>query len=247
MGKTRLDLWLTENERAPSRQRAQALVLAGAVYINDQKATSVAQPIRDGDHVEVREKDHPYVSRGGVKLVHALDHFSIDLSDKVAVDIGASTGGFTDCLLQKGARKVYAVDVGHGQLDWQLRQDERVVCIERCNARHWQADEVTDRIGFICIDVSFISIQKVLPNIFDRLQSRFESEVDLVALIKPQFEAERSEIASGGVVRDLAVQERVVSEAENFIRDQGWSVRGVIPAPIKGPKGNQEYLLVASR
>ncbi len=123
MGKTRLDLWLTENERAPSRQRAQALVLAGAVYINDQKATSVAQPIRDGDHVEVREKDHPYVSRGGVKLVHALDHFSIDLSDKVAVDIGASTGGFTDCLLQKGARKVYAVDVGYGQLDWKLRVD----------------------------------------------------------------------------------------------------------------------------
>lgn len=243
--KTRLDNWLTEHGLVPSRQKAQALILAGCVYVNNQKVTKVAHTVRDEDHVELRGKDHPYVSRGGVKLAHAIESFDIPVQGRVAVDIGASTGGFTDCLLKNGAKRVYAVDVGYGQLDWKLRQDERVVCIERCNARYWEAAEVVEPIGLITIDISFISIKTILPNILEVLDKKLDQDVYLVVLIKPQFEAGPSDVSSGGVVREESVHERVIQDIRCFIIEQGLEVIGVIPSPIRGPKGNVEYLLVA--
>lgn len=243
--KTRLDNWLTEHGLVPSRQKAQALILAGCVFVNNQKITKVAHAVHEEDHVELRGSDHPYVSRGGVKLAHAVETFDIPVQGRVAVDIGASTGGFTDCLLKNGAKKVYAVDVGYGLLDWKLRQDERVVCIERCNARYWEATEVVESVGMITIDVSFISIKTILPNILQSLRNKLTPQVYLVFLIKPQFEAGPSDVSSGGVVREESVHKRVIQDIRHFIIDQGLEVIGVILSPIRGPKGNKEYLLVA--
>ncbi len=243
--KTRLDVWLSEHDLAPSRQRAQALIMAGVVFVNDELAKSAAQPVKEGDRVVVRQKDHPYVSRGGLKLAHALEVFNVPVQNKVAVDVGASTGGFTDCLLQAGARKIYAVDVGYGQLDWKLRQDQRVVSIERCNARYWDAAEVEETVAILTMDISFISIQKVLPSVLSALAGKMEQPFFLILLIKPQFEAGREEVGPGGVVRDNAVQQQVVTKIRRFVAELGFECVGVEAAPIKGPKGNQEYLLVA--
>jgi 23S rRNA (cytidine1920-2'-O)/16S rRNA (cytidine1409-2'-O)-methyltransferase len=246
--KKRLDVWLLENKGVSSRQKAQALILAGCVFVNEQKASSVAKKIGGDDRVVVKGKDHPYVSRGGVKLAHALKTFAIDVRDKVALDVGASTGGFTDCLLQNGTKKVYALDVGYGQLDWKLRQDPRVVVIERTNIREWNGSELKDKIDIVTVDVSFISLKKVVPAIENLLVADAvgQDPPHLIALIKPQFEAAREEVGSGGVVRNEAVQKRIVDELQEFLTDRDWIVQGVKPSPIQGPKGNQEYLLMAS-
>lgn len=244
--KTRLDVWLTKQGLAPSRQRAQSLILTGCVLVNGVPAQSVAQSVTEQDAVLVKGKDHPYVSRGGVKLAHAIETFSLPIEDCVAIDVGASSGGFTDCLLKHGARKVYAVDVGYGQLDWTLRQDPRVIVIERCNVRHWEGKEIEDAVDLVTIDVSFISLRLVVPAVKKILsKDRTRPDVALIALIKPQFEAGRKEVGSGGVVRDVTVQERVVQEISDFVAERGWQIVGTTPSPIQGPKGNQEYFLVA--
>lgn len=245
--KIRLDQYLAQQGLAPSRQKAQALVLAGCVYVNEVKADSVALTVKPEDRVEVRGRDHPYVSRGGVKLAHALDTYHVDVRGRVAVDIGASTGGFTDCLLQQGVKKVYAVDVGYGQLDWRLRQDERVVCIERCNARYWSGEEIDDKIDIVTIDVSFISLTLIIEAIDKILAQKGGGRVTLIGLIKPQFEAERSDVGSGGVVREPDVHERVIQKVRDFLSASGWSIIGVTESPIQGAKGNREYVILAER
>jgi 23S rRNA (cytidine1920-2'-O)/16S rRNA (cytidine1409-2'-O)-methyltransferase len=191
--------------------------------------------------MEVRGKDHPWVSRGGIKLDHGLTHFGFDVTGAIALDVGSSTGGFTDVLLSRGAAKVYAVDVGTNQLAWKLRQDERVVVLEQTNARHLTAEQVPEPVDIVVCDASFISLAKVLEAPL-RLA---KPGAKLVALVKPQFEAGREEVGKGGVVRDAAVHERVCSEAKDWVEGQGWAVLGVTPSPITGPEGNIEFLLGA--
>jgi 23S rRNA (cytidine1920-2'-O)/16S rRNA (cytidine1409-2'-O)-methyltransferase len=193
--------------------------------------------------LEVRGREHPWVSRGGVKLAHALDHFGWDVTGAVALDIGSSTGGFTDVLLQKGAEKVFAIDVGTNQLAWKLRQDPRVVVHEQTNARYLTEEVVTEPVDIIVCDASFISLAKVLDKALDSAKPG----AGLIALVKPQFEAEREEIGKGGVVRDPAVHERVCAAAAEWVRSRGWEVEGIVPSPITGPEGNVEFLLAARR
>ena len=245
--KKRLDVYLVEQSLAPSRHRARAMILAGVVTVNDQPARSVAAPVAPSDRVEVRQPDHPYVSRGGLKLAHALETFGISVDNAIALDIGASTGGFTDCLLRAGAAKVYALDVGYGQLDWRLRTDDRVHVIERVNVRHWSGEEIKEPPECVVIDVSFISLRKVLPPVEQILEKCGAGDVTLIMLIKPQFEAGREAVGSGGIVRDQAAIETVVATMDQFVRDRGWSVIGITASPILGAKGNQEYLLAAKK
>ncbi|WP_114952469.1 TlyA family RNA methyltransferase [Sphingosinicella terrae] len=239
MSKVRVDQLLVERGLAESRARAQALVLAGLVFSGERKVDKAGQALAGDAPLEVRGKDHPWVSRGGIKLAHALDHFGWDVNGAVALDVGASTGGFTDVLLQRGAARVFAVDVGTNQLAWKLRQDPRVLVHEKTNARFLDAAIVSEPVDLIVCDASFISLAKVLGAAlgFARPGGR------LIALVKPQFEAERAEIGKGGVVRDAAVHARVCAAAADWLRSRGWDVVGVERSPITGPEGNVEFLL----
>jgi 23S rRNA (cytidine1920-2'-O)/16S rRNA (cytidine1409-2'-O)-methyltransferase len=242
MAKVRADQLLVARGLAGSRARAQALIMAGLVFAGDRKVEKPGDTLAGDVPLEVRGRDHPWVSRGGVKLAHALDHFAL-APRGTWLDIGASTGGFTDVLLARGAAEVIAVDVGTNQLAWKLRQDARVTVHEQVNARHLTTAHVPKPVDGIVCDASFISLAKVLerPLAFARPGAL------LVALVKPQFEAERNEIGKGGVVRDAAIHERVCRQAQDWVRAQGWGTIGVTPSPITGPEGNVEFLLAARK
>ena len=239
----RLDVALVNRGLVESREKGRALIMAGSVYVNGQKAFKAGESIKDGMNIEIRGAKLKYVSRGGLKLEKSLEVFPINLTDKVCADIGASTGGFTDCMLQNGAKKVYAVDVGYGQLAWKLRSDERVVNMERTNVRYLDFDLIQDKIEFVSIDVSFISLKLVLPVVYELLADGGE----LVALIKPQFEAGREEVGKKGVVRDASVHRSVIENITSFAYETGFCVNGLDFSPIKGPEGNIEYLMYVSK
>jgi 23S rRNA (cytidine1920-2'-O)/16S rRNA (cytidine1409-2'-O)-methyltransferase len=239
----RADQLLADRGLAESRTRAQALILAGLVYTGDRKVEKAGQPLAPDAPLEVKGKDHPWVSRGGLKLDHALTHFGWDVTGTTAIDVGSSTGGFTDVLLTRGAAKVYAVDVGHGQLAWKLREDDRVVVLERTNARHLTAEQIPDPIDIVVCDASFIALSKVLPAALDLAKPGAR----LAALIKPQFEAGKGEVGKGGVVRDSAVHQRVCDDVVVWLGTIGWEVIGVTTSPITGPEGNIEFLVAAMR
>ena len=241
--KIRADQLLVSRGLAESRTRAQALIMAGAVFSGERKLAKGGDMLAEDAPLEVRGKDHPWVSRGGIKLDHGLAHFGFDVTDAVALDVGSSTGGFTDVLLSRGAARVYAVDVGTNQLAWKLRQDERVVVYEQTNARNLDAEIIPQKVDIVVCDASFISLTKVLEAPL-RLA---KAGAKLVALIKPQFEAGREEVGKGGVVRDPEVHERVCAEAKGWVEGQGWTVLGVTPSPITGPEGNVEFLLGAEK
>lgn len=243
MSKCRADQLLVSRGLAESRTRAQALIMAGAVFSGERKLAKAGDMIAEDAPLEVRGKDHPWVSRGGIKLLHGLDHFGFGVTGVTALDVGSSTGGFTDVLLSRGAAKVYAVDVGTNQLAWKLRQDPRVVVLEQTNARYLTREQVPDSIDFLCCDASFISLSKVLESPLKLARAGAE----LVALVKPQFEAGRDEVGKGGVVRDPQVHERVCSAAAEWVDSQGWAVVGVTESPITGPEGNVEFLLGARK
>ena len=239
MSKKRLDIAVTELGLAPSRERAKAMIMAGDVFVNNQKALKAGDSVSEDDVIEFRGKAMPYVSRGGYKLEKAMQIFPISLAGAVCMDIGASTGGFTDCMLQCGAKKVYAIDVGYGQLAWKLRTDEKVVNLERTNFRYLTPEKVEEPIDFASIDVSFISLTKILPVLRDFLAP----EHYCVALIKPQFEAGKEKVGKKGVVKDSATHIEVVQKIISFSLENGFSVKGLSFSPIKGPEGNIEYLI----
>ncbi|GAA4817868.1 TlyA family rRNA (cytidine-2'-O)-methyltransferase [Sphingosinicella ginsenosidimutans] len=243
MAKARADQLLVDRGLAESRAKAQALILAGLVFSGERKIEKAGQSLAPDAPLEVRGRDHPWVSRGGIKLAHGLEHFGWDVTGAVALDVGSSTGGFTDVLLQRGAAKVFAVDVGTNQLAWKLRQDSRVVVHEQTNARYLTDAIVTEPVDIIVCDASFISLAKVLDTALDFAKPGGR----LLALVKPQFEAERGEIGKGGVVRDPAVHERVCAAFAAWLEGRGWSVAGVTPSPITGPEGNVEFLIAATR
>lgn len=237
--KKRIDVLLFERGLAPSREKARTLIMAGSVYVNNQKFDKPGDTVSDDAEIEVRGSTLKYVSRGGLKLEKAMQLFPIDLNGKICMDIGASTGGFTDCMLQNGAQKVYSVDVGYGQLAWQLRQDPRVVNLERTNARYLTREQVPEEIDFFSVDVSFISLRIILPAVRPLLMDGGQA----VCLIKPQFEAGREKVGKKGVVRDRAVHEEVVETICRFAVENGYSVLGLTFSPVKGPEGNIEYLV----
>lgn len=239
MAKIRLDVYLTEKGLTASRERAKALIMAGQVYIKNQKCDKAGTMLDENEaDVEIRGEQLKYVSRGGLKLEKAMEQFPIDLNNKVTMDIGASTGGFTDCMLQNGAKKVFAVDVGYGQFAWKLRQDPRVVNMERTNIRYVTPEDIGEEIDFASIDVSFISLKLVLPTAYNLLSP----DGEIVALIKPQFEAGRGQVGKKGVVRDKNIHFEVIRSVLNFATENGFSVLGLSYSPIKGPEGNIEYL-----
>jgi 23S rRNA (cytidine1920-2'-O)/16S rRNA (cytidine1409-2'-O)-methyltransferase len=242
--KRRVDTLLVERGLAESRARAQALVLAGLVWSDGLRLDKPGISLADDTPLEVRGREHPWVSRGGIKLAHALDHFAIDPGGVVALDIGASTGGFTDVLLTRGARRVYAVDVGHGQLAWKLRQDARVTVLERTNARHLTREQIPEAPDIVVCDASFISLTTVLPSAL----ALASPAACLVALIKPQFEVGKGKVGKGGVVRDPALHREVCERITAWLAAQpGWQVEGVTQSPIQGPEGNIEFLIYARR
>jgi 23S rRNA (cytidine1920-2'-O)/16S rRNA (cytidine1409-2'-O)-methyltransferase len=241
--KVRADQLLVSRGLAESRSRAQALIMAGAVFCGERKLAKAGEMLAEDAPLEVRGKDHPWVSRGGIKLDHALTHFGFDVTGAVALDVGSSTGGFTDVLLSRGASKVYAVDVGTNQLAWKLRQDSRVVVLEQTNARYLTSEQVPEPVDAVVCDASFIGLAKVLQAPL----ALAKSGASLVALIKPQFEAGRAEVGKGGVVRDPAIHERVCADAKAWVEAQGWVGLGIIPSPITGPEGNIEFLLGARK
>lgn len=237
--KERLDKLLVQRGMASSRERARALILAGKVIVDDHRIDKAGAQVPDDADLRLKGEDIPYVSRGGLKLEKALEQFSINVEAKIAIDVGASTGGFSDCLLQRGAKKVYAVDVGYGQLAWGLREDPRIVNLERCNIRYLQSDQLDDIPELAVIDASFISLEKVLPNTLRLLTENAE----IVALIKPQFEVGRGQVGKGGVVKDEHKHAEVVEQICAFTRDLNCTVLGTIESPILGPKGNREFLI----
>ncbi len=236
--KKRLDVLLTERNLAPSREKAKALIMSGIVYVSGQKEDKAGTSFPEDAEIEIRGNTLRYVSRGGLKLEKAVAEFGVRPEGKICMDVGASTGGFTDCMLQNGAVKVYAVDVGHGQLDWKLRNDERVVCLEKTNIRYATREQVPEEIALSSIDVSFISLQKVLPAV----RALLAPDGEVVALIKPQFEAGREQVGKHGVVRDPAVHRQVIRAACTYAEENGFTVRGLTYSPIRGPEGNIEYL-----
>ncbi|MEZ5654561.1 MAG: TlyA family RNA methyltransferase [Sphingobium sp.] len=240
-GKTRVDQLLVERELVESRSRAQALILAGLVFSGDRKVEKAGQALANDAPLEVRGRDHPWVSRGGVKLAHGLAHFGWDVTDMVAMDVGSSTGGFTDVLLTNGAVRVYAVDSGTNQLAWKLRSDPRVIVHEQTSARILTADHIAEPIDVFVCDASFISLAKVL----DTPLSFAAPDARLLALIKPQFEARREEVGKGGVIRDPDVHSRVCNEVAEWLRGKNWQVAGIETSPITGPEGNVEFLIAA--
>jgi 23S rRNA (cytidine1920-2'-O)/16S rRNA (cytidine1409-2'-O)-methyltransferase len=239
--KLRADQLLVTRGLAESRSRAQALIMAGAVFSGERKLAKAGEMLAEEAPLEVRGRDHPWVSRGGIKLDHGLTHFGFDVAGVTALDVGSSTGGFTDVLLSRGAVKVYAVDVGTNQLAWKLRQDDRVVVLEQTNARNLTSEIIPEAPDIVVCDASFIGLAKVLEASL-RLA---KPGAKLVALVKPQFEAGRNEVGKGGVVRDTAVHERVCGAARDWVESQGWTVLGISESPITGPEGNREFLLGA--
>lgn len=237
--KERLDLLLVNKNLAQSREKAKALIMSGKVYVDNQKADKAGTLYKEDSKIEVRKDEIEFVSRGGLKLNKAILSFDIDLKDKVAMDIGASTGGFTDCMLQNGAKKVYSVDVGYGQLAWKLRNDKRVVNLERTNIRYLDESLILEKLDFVSVDVSFISLKLVLP-VAKNLMKDFAKGV---CLIKPQFEAGRDKIGKNGVVRDKKVHKEVIKNVFMFTNDLGFKILDLDFSPVKGPKGNIEYLM----
>lgn len=241
--KQRLDLLVVEKGLAPSRQRARALIMAGKILVDTRRIDKPGTPIPVDAAISIRGDDLAYVSRGGLKLEGALRAMNLDVRDRVCLDVGASTGGFTDCLLQHGARKVYAVDVGYGQLAWKLRQDRRVVAIERTNIRHMDPGLVPEPVDLVTIDTSFISLKIVVPAVMAFLRPG----TMVLALIKPQFEAGKGKVGKGGVVKDTAIHHRIIADLSDFFEQNGLSSGPVVPSSILGPKGNQEYLILLTR
>lgn len=237
--KKRLDVLLVDLGLAESREKAKAVIMAGQVYVDNQKADKPGTIYPSAVQVEVRGPVMPYVSRGGLKLEKAIQTFDLSLKGKTAMDIGASTGGFTDCMLQNGAVKVYSVDVGYGQLAWKLRTDSRVINLERTNIRYVTQQQVPDPIDFVSVDVSFISLKLVLPVAKELMKENAQA----VCLIKPQFEAGRENVGKKGVVRDPAVHIQVIRQVAEFVKEIGFSILGLTFSPVKGPEGNIEYLL----
>jgi 23S rRNA (cytidine1920-2'-O)/16S rRNA (cytidine1409-2'-O)-methyltransferase len=243
MAKQRADQLLVDRGLAESRTRAQALILAGLAFVGDRKIDKAGQQIADDAEVSVKGRDHPWVSRGGIKLDHALTHLGWDVAGAVAIDVGSSTGGFTDVLLSRGAARVYAVDSGTNQLAWKLRQDPRVIVHEQTSARILTADHIPEPVDLIVCDASFIALSKVLP-----VPMGFARDgARMVALIKPQFEAERHEVGKKGVVRDGAVHARVCEQVRGWLAGEGWEVLDLVESPITGPEGNVEFLIAATR
>ena len=240
MAKKRLDVLLVERGLAETREKAQALILAGEVKVDGRPIAKAGALVAEGSELAVSQRLR-YVSRGGLKIEHALAAFAVDPREKTAADIGASTGGFTDCLLQQGARKVYAVDVGYGQLDWRLRTDPRVETLERTNVRYLQG--LPEPVDLVTIDVSFISLRLVLPVVWGLLTP----DGLVVALVKPQFEAGREQVGKGGVVRDPSVHREVLKHLIGWATDQGWVVRGATSSPIRGPAGNREFFVLLAK
>ena len=241
--KMRLDQMLVDRGLVESRTRAQALVMAGLVFSGEQKLAKPGQQLSVDAPLDVRGRDHPWVSRGGIKLAHAIEHFALDPSGVTAMDIGSSTGGFTDVLLQGGAEHVFAVDSGTNQLAWKLRQDERVTVLEQTSARILTPEQIDALCNWVVCDASFIGMAKVL----ERPLELAAPQCRLVSLIKPQFEVGREEVGKGGVVRDPALHARVCEEARAWLESSGWQVQGIVESPITGPKGNVEFLISASR
>lgn len=239
MKKERLDVLLVKKGLASSREKAKAIIMSGIVFVDGQREDKAGSTFDEKQQIIIKGKTLKYVSRGGLKLEKAMDNFGISLEGKVCMDVGASTGGFTDCMLQNAAIKVYSVDVGHGQLDWKLRNDERVVCMERTNMRYMAEDDIEEKASFVSIDVSFISLTKILPAVSRIL----ETEGQVVALIKPQFEAGREKVGKKGVVRDPKVHEEVIEKICDFASSNGFLLLHLDYSPIKGPEGNIEYLL----
>lgn len=241
--KGRLDVALVERGLAESRARAQALIMAGLVYRNTHRLDKASITVTVEDEIVVKGRDHPWVSRGGVKLAHGLEHFGFDAQDRVCIDVGCSTGGFTDVLLHAGATKVYAVDVGHGQLDWKLRSDDRVVVLERTNARYLTTAEIPEDISAVVCDASFIGLKTVLPGAL----ALANPDAFLIALIKPQFEVGKGQVGKGGVVREPVLHQMVCDDIEHWITDQtDWDFVGIDKSPITGPEGNVEFLVGAT-
>lgn len=238
--KQRLDRLLVDSGVAPSRQRAQAMILAGKIFVNDLAVDKVGFLVSKNDNIELKGKDQPYVSRGGLKLEAALEAFKLQPVGWICLDVGASTGGFTDCLLQNGAARVYAVDVGYGQLAWKLRQDPRVVAIERTNIRYLTADAIPAPADLATIDVSFISLKIVVPAVVAFLKEKAQ----ILALIKPQFEVGKDRVGKGGVVRDEKDHAHVIHDLRAFFGTLGLGCEAVIPSPILGPKGNREFFVL---
>ena len=243
MSKVRADQLLVARGLAESRTRAQALILAGNVFAGDRRVAKAGDLLAEDAAVTVKGRDHPWVSRGGIKLDHGLTHFGLDVARLVALDVGSSTGGFTDVLLSRGAAKVYAVDAGTNQLAWKLRSDPRVVVHEQTNARDLTADIIPEPVDIVVCDASFISLAKVL----DRALDMAAPGAKLIALVKPQFEAGRDEVGKGGVVRDPDVHERVCRQAAEWVESKNWRVLGIERSPITGPEGNVEFLLGAEK
>ena len=241
--KKRLDILVTERGLVESREKAKTLIMAGQVYVDGQKADKPGDTFSEDAAVEVRGKGLPYVSRGGLKLEKAMREFGLQLQGCTCMDIGASTGGFTDCMLQNGAQRVYSVDVGYGQLAWSLRTDPRVVNLERTNARYLTREQVPEEIDFFSVDVSFISLTLILPAVRPLLAEHGQA----MCLIKPQFEAGREKVGKKGVVRDKAVHEEVIEKIRSFALENGFSVLGLTFSPVKGPEGNIEYLIYLER
>ncbi len=243
MAKQRVDQMLVDRGLAESRTRAQALIMAGLVFAGTKKVEKPGLTLADEVVLDVRGRDHPWVSRGGIKLAHGLAHFGWDVTGAVAIDVGSSTGGFTDVMLSGGATKVFAVDSGTNQLAWKLRQDPRVIVHEQTSARILTEAQISEPVDLIVCDASFIGLAKVL----ERPMQFAKPAARLMALVKPQFEAGREEVGKGGVVRDTAVRDRVCAEVAAWLTGQGWQVLGVVESPITGPEGNVEYLIAAER
>lgn len=241
--KERLDIVLVERGLAPSRERAKTIIMTGNVFVNGQREDKVGTRIDQNTVIEIKGSTNPFVSRGGLKLDKAIKSFGIDLQNLIGMDVGASTGGFTDCMLQNGARKVYAIDVGYGQLDWKLRTDPRVVCMEKTNIRYVTHEQVPDLIEFATIDVSFISLTKVLQPVYDLLME----DAKVVCLIKPQFEAGREKVGKKGVVREISTHYEVIHKIIDYVTCHAYHVIDLSYSPIKGPEGNIEYLLLMQK
>jgi 23S rRNA (cytidine1920-2'-O)/16S rRNA (cytidine1409-2'-O)-methyltransferase len=235
----RLDVFITEKGLVSSREKAQGLINTGYVLVNGLVITKTGYQVKEKDNVLVKFKEESYVSRGGEKLLSAIKYFNIDVKNFICLDIGASTGGFTDCLLKHGAKKVYALDVGYGQLDWNLRNDSRVVCIEKTNIRYWDWNEIIDEINLITIDVSFISLELVIPKIPEFLKYNHK----VLGLIKPQFEVGQNKIGKNGVVREQKYRDEAIEKIKNLCINLGYNIIGINESGLKGPKGNVEYFI----
>ena len=239
MAKKRIDKLLVNKRLAESREKAQALIMAGEVLVGTQKIEKPSTKIDSEAEITIKGKPFPFVSRGGIKLDFALNHFSVDVKDKLVMDVGSSTGGFSDCLLQRGAQKVYAIDVGYGQLAWKLQKDSRIIAIERQNVRYLTKEHVPEMVDLITIDVSFISLIKVIPRVINFLQEQGE----ILCLVKPQFEVGKGEVGKKGIVKETEKHKRVVKEIETFSQNSGLQPKGSVESPILGAKGNKEFFL----